>query len=202
MKLLTRSVARLWMLVGLLMLSASSFAQSCAAGSYCGTCPAGSYSAAGAAFCTQCAAGTFSGPGSATCTSLSAQNYLTGGSIITGTGFSGQAACPATLARSDSRSINSSGTNTVALGNFNGTNYPIAAGTTCIGNTTYALCNAPGCNPPPACLAGTFMVSINNIQYCAAAPKGSYSNGSSGVYMCPSGKTTTGLGSTSASACQ
>jgi len=210
MKLITRSLARWLVLMGLMVLSASSFAQSCPAGQFCGVCPAGSYSGQNAATCTPCGAGSFSSPGSASCTPLSTKNYLTGGSITTGTGYSGQAACPVYGYYSPNGQFNSTaqsyGANSVSLFNFSGTNYPIAAYTTCLTDTTYSQMACPpgttgGCNPPPACNAGYFMVTIANRQYCAAAPRGSYIPSAGGVYMCPQGKTTTSLGNSSASAC-
>ncbi len=201
MKFPNQPLARLFLLIGFLLSSLSSFAQTCPAGSYCGLCPAGTFSAAGAASCTPCGSGMFSSSGAASCTALSASNYLTGGSVTTGTGFSGQAACPS------SQVSRTHGANSIALGNFYGTSYPIAAYTTCLTDYTYGQCppgTTGGCTPPPSCNGGSFLVTINNSKYCALAPRGSYASGGTGggPSLCPSGKTTTSLGNSSLSACQ
>ena len=199
MNFLTRCLASLFLLIGLMAMSVTSFAQSCPAGSYCGICPAGTYSAAGATSCTPCGSGTFSSASSASCTALSSSYYLTGGSVTTGTGYSGQAACPS------NPSSRTYGANSIALGTFYGTTTPIAAYTTCLIDTTYGQCppgTTGGCTPPPTCNSGGFLVTINNIKYCALSPRGSYTNGNGVVSLCPSGKTTTSLGNSASSACQ
>jgi len=123
---MNRLLAFGFLLAGLLGFSgaASADCSNSPAGSYCqsGQCPAGSYSAAGAAVCTPCAPGTFSSsPGSASCTAVTSSYYLFGGSVATGTGFTGQAACPISTP-----GFRTYGANPVALGNYYGSNYPIA----------------------------------------------------------------------------
>jgi len=199
---MNRLLAVGFLLLGLLGFSgaASADCSNSPAGSYCqsGQCPAGSYSAAGAAVCTPCAPGTFSSsPGSGGCTAVTSSYYLFGGSVATGTGFTGQAACPISTP-----GFRTYGANPVALGNYYGTNYPIAPNTTCLIDVTYPPCPAPNCLPPPTCISGTFLVTVNNRQYCAFAPRGAWATGVGGASLCPSGKTTASLGNSSSSACQ
>ena len=190
----------------------SQCAGACAAGSYaasggfaqvsgfsgsspaaCTLCPAGKYSAQGAASCTSCPAGTYSVQGAASCSACPSGSYSTGGSGVT----SSCTACPsgtyfvtgaAGYTTSQCAGACAAGSYAASGGfaqvsGFSGSSP--AACTLCPAGK-YSAQGAASCT---SCPAGTY--SVQGAASCSACPSGSYSTGGSGVTSsctaCPSG---------------
>jgi hypothetical protein len=179
----------------------------CPAGTYvsspgspsCSSCLAGSFSTIGSQFCTLCPAGTYSINGSTSCTNCPAGTYSTQGSafcfkcpggtfglslpdVITGlTTASCSGICPA-------------GTFSLSGSTFC-TNCPSGQISPSGSNSSSA------CVTPPTCPLGKYATKYT----CIDCPVGSFQNSSSftgtSCTSCPLGITTSGLGSSSVSAC-